>query len=1330
MKSTWFNSLYQEYQKANTDLRTKYKEQLIQEIIYNTKTDDNKLVKIFQDIAAENTALAEKAIPELKLQYYNDAAAAYQYVLKFIPGNLETYKKIEQIHSAMVKLCNGSINQLISINSQSDLDKLSHKSKLQVLREETRTSFKQIESYKNAGNEELYVNKSAELFKEIARKMEQYLGGLYQSAENMLDAVPCKYAVIGLGSMALRQMTPYSDLECAILISEDDPKHREYFRNLSQLVHFMVINLGETVIPTSRYGIDLGKFIPQAVNFDLGGKTPLGRLEKDKPYELIQTVEEMLKYLKNDGNKSEHIDKNLAAVLQKVCFIYGEKSLVENYQTKVKEFLLLPDESGKLNCESRAIKALWEGVEELDYTKSSPLPKKIEGNLKQFGFEPHEATGKLFDVKQEIYRLPDRLIYNLGLLYGIQEESSWDTIDKLCELGKISPGGLVNLKKALTFATNLRLKTYDHYGCQKETIDFSNAYNTPNPKSEESRAALIKTFQLADYDLLPDGSLFEYYYTILPFHKELVQYCEDRNPLNFINKGFYEKSNKTKAEVYHRLGQLEASLECRKSYKSELKENGQAISKEMVETLYKIGMLHISLSKPRPASDSFEEALKMSCVLPGNKYKFYASLQNSFGTAKYLLGDYSNALKHHTIALTQHQKLLGSNHAKIAEIYNNIGLCHLRLREHELCIKAFNDAYRIFNNCKDVTGEAKTLDNIGVYYREVGQYKEALDTHHKALKIYEEIYSKPMCATVLFNLGIDYDKLSNFKDALYYKFRAVNLAKTLKGKIEDIAIYKALIADTYNKLGNYQKELKYRKEVLDFFEKHHKEEDLLTLEYKKEIICMYAFLGKYSKALTKVKEVLSFAQRTPDKNSALISECRNVMVNLRNKNNIYNQAKNALLEAEQVLEGIEQQSKMAAKSLFDKALSRLEQSTELFKESPDVLKLKALELLIKVYNGIGNAKNKEALATAEAEYKKLVTVIRDREAKIKEVEEYIALKFPSNDLPKKAVDCLRIVSYNITVDFFDDRDKTADKHHHWQFRKPIVIKLLKTVYPDVICLQELSPNQALELHQYFDIKLGYSSVFLSQTPSEIPVGEIVSGNNVRQWCGKNIGTPLVGTFIGNNYKFLDTGRFWLNEQPDKLPEYFDRGATDKGFGNMNTYRAVLWTKIEAPTNKIIFVFNSHYPLSGDSRTRLECVKLEMQKIKDITHGGNWISAGDRNIIPTNNDNELSNPSVVLQELTKDAKNVKCKHYGINTTWLGFSYDQYPAQVKDGTVESNAILDVIASNLQQNSTFFLHGAFDPVDHNLLPLLGALEVEQNTGRYFASDHALAGADLLLE
>ncbi len=333
------------------------------------------------------------------------------------------------------------------------------------------------------------------------------------------------------------------------------------------------------------------------------------------------------------------------------------------------------------------------------------------------------------------------------------------------------------------------------------------------------------------------------------------------------------------------------------------------------------------------------------------------------------------------------------------------------------------------------------------------------------------------------------------------------------------------------------------------------------------------------------------------------------------------------------------------------------------------------------------------------------------------------------EIPSKDVKDTRIVSYNITVDYFDAKDTTKDKHHQWQSRASVAKKLLGKLAPDIICLQELSPNQALELAK--DLGKEYCSIFLSQTPSQIEAGSIVYGEDAAAWTNKFTGTPLIGMFISKSWHFKNVGKFWLKEQPFSIPEHQDRGTSDKGFGNMNTYRAVLWASIKNNEDKVLFIFNSHYPLSGDNETRLKCAKLEMEQIELIAQESPWVSAGDRNLVPTSTDTKEANPETVYRELIKKGYDIRDanKHYGSSSTWIGFSYDDYKRPVEPETVEEHIVLDVMVSNYIPKCSFCHPGMFSPQDNDLMPLSEyhcELAKQCEEDRCFASDHTLIGAD----
>lgn len=179
-----------------------------------------------------------------------------------------------------------------------------------------------------------------------------------------------------------------------------------------------------------------------------------------------------------------------------------------------------------------------------------------------------------------------------------------------------------------------------------------------------------------------------------------------------------------------------------------------------------------------------------------------------------------------------------------------------------------------------------------------------------------------------------------------------------------------------------------------------------------------------------------------------------------------------------------------------------------------------------------------------------------------------------------------------------------------------------------------------------------------------------------------------------------------------------------------TCRAVLWTKLIIDNNKEFFVFNSHYPLSGTSFTRLKCAQIEMQKINKInkiTNGSKWISRGDRNTIPKDDTDEC-NRNHVYETLTSIGVDVTKtgNHSGCSTTWLEFSYDSVQNELNDPER-----LDFVITNVQVLSS--THHPVGIIDNKIVPLDAYTdEVKSilNGSRFFASDHVCVISDINID
>ncbi|KIE04896.1 hypothetical protein NF27_FE00030 [Candidatus Jidaibacter acanthamoeba] len=768
-----------------------------------------------------------------KAEDYTDAAVFYHYVLSMVERieeeqedttnqELENYKVQSFEQLAIIW---GKLSELVFISieettpNQSKLveqESRDNRAFLKQLREEAEQKVKEIDegslkkeeaesAYKS---EEYFINESRELFEYLAEQVKGFIARIFKECEEVIDEPPCEYSVIGLGSLALNQFTPYSDLEFAILTENEeykhnsDPKVQNYFKNLSHLVHFKVICLGETIIPTSKYKINLESFVCRGFNFDLGGKTPLGRIEKDKHYQLIQTPEKMARYL---DEKYSHIDKNLPYILEASCFIYGEKELFANFRKKVTKFLNIKNENGIPNYEVRTLKRLKDGVEEFKYSAEHNALQKVhfEGDIHAFKPQLHamEEEGKLFNVKQEIYRLPDRFIYGLALYFGIEPVSIWDAINKLhenkvigtTEKGKDAPH---YLKYAASFAVMLRLRTYLANKGQFEFMYPSKVLNNLEESLEETK----KYFSLPEKELTDKGGLFKYYYSIIPFYNVFKDFCynSSKSSKDYFNiHNFYDESYENKGLIYKRIIQYSKALECFKKWKEKEPKNN-------VPYRY-IGTLYLMLGDYKSAEDYF----KRSLYLLKNKCVFISHIINSLenlAVVCFVASKYNEANQYYNeifkilnlkiannpekVYLQLKKYLIPDN--EIADFFFNYGIFLTRIAnfsQAELFLKKSLNL-KIKLNSDSHLNLANIYNSLGTFYGERGKIIKEHKYYEKALEIRKKSYGEqhnPYLATSYFNLSVTYQKLSLFKKAeRYRKIAEVNIQSVYNHRIQTI----------------------------------------------------------------------------------------------------------------------------------------------------------------------------------------------------------------------------------------------------------------------------------------------------------------------------------------------------------------------------------------------------------------------------------------------------------------------------------------------------------------------------------------------------------------
>ena len=378
-----------------------------------------------------------------------------------------------KITEGLKKLCQDVLKLAEAQNLDADLVELAQtiKQKFQSMRSDVNQALLNIPVSKiNNLDEKLPKNKYKikienvkKLKKQITNKYIEIMSELSDLCLNILVEPACKFALVGMGSLARQEITPYSDFEHIIVLEEisqqnvNKESNLNYFRWFSVIFQLIIINIQETIIPSvaipslnnhpkhgdwfydelTTRGVSFDGMMPHACKFPLGRQDPT----KDKPWttELIKPISEMLEYL-----TSQHNLKNgyhLKDILTKVCYVSGRKSIFKMFEKRKSTVL---DKEAHSTVVNQIRKVTNDDLDEVA-TRKNLLELKKKNS---------------FNMKKVIYRSTTLFISALGRLNRIQASSCFDIIKDLERKTKITKFTKNKLMFAVAIACEARLRWY------------------------------------------------------------------------------------------------------------------------------------------------------------------------------------------------------------------------------------------------------------------------------------------------------------------------------------------------------------------------------------------------------------------------------------------------------------------------------------------------------------------------------------------------------------------------------------------------------------------------------------------------------------------------------------------------------------------------------------------------------------------------------------------------------------------------------------------------------------------------------------------------------
>ena len=887
------------------------------------------------------------------------SAALYNAAIKRSPQN------VEKLQADLKLLCADILNFAGAEQTSADLIQEAEKVKKEIQNMRSFVNekiFKDTDRNLSSKQEQEKINHIKNLQIKITQDYTQIMANLSLYCEKVMGKAPCKFTVIGMGSLARKEITPYSDFEHIIVLEKlyQQEMQKEnvlnYFRWFSVIFQTVVLNLQETILPSvSIYSLNnkeskhgdwyYDAFTTRGISFDgmmpHACKFPLGRQQftetKTWKTELIKPVNEMLKYLTLDEDLKNGY--HLKDMLTKICFIYGDKIIFDNFELSVHE--ILKEEDKKIQIDT--IKG--QMLKDLDkFAARSTLLELL--------------PSKELNLKQVMYRSTTLFVSALGRAYNIQATSSFDIIEQLEAKGKIKENTKQRLMHAVAIACEIRLKWYMKCQRQSDVVQSNTNKNTAiqmllNLVTKKNIISYFQTAYALQCDISKKFKLDKKYFYSNPtlFNSSLYYCLGEKQKFIALTQEYKNIDNEKKTRLFpfddcmkefndSKINSCHTfTFEQNSGNKSILIEAEKEQQDNLLTAEYfkEFGIYLWDINKYDEALEYFKKEENILTKILGNYHSIKEPYIDSFPNKPTLIETKLTTTVHvlnfekSTIPYSKNDIYENNQLTKLSNCQLEISRCLMKMNKFTAALDHLKRSLAIYERITlGVDSDPKiseTLHEIGRCLMNMNQLTEALDYLKQSLAIDERISlsvnSDPKISVTLHEIGCCLMKMNQLTEALDYLKRSLAIYERISLGVDS----DPKISATLHTIGCCLMNMNQLTKALNYLKRSLAIKKQVSLSFDSDpkvsvtlhaVGCCLMNMNQFTEALDylkrslAIKEQISLGVDSDPKISVTLHEIGRCLMNMNQLTEALDYLKRSLAIKERISLGVDSDPKVSA----------------------------------------------------------------------------------------------------------------------------------------------------------------------------------------------------------------------------------------------------------------------------------------------------------------------------------------------------------------------------------------------------------------------------------